>query len=361
MYSAVFFGWPVTTISPKPGDVHARPGASTWPARRPRASSPAAALPRPLGQRVRRPAEPAAGVLGVERGLPVVGDRLPACRGVDLGVEADLQLLERRADVGRGDARRELGDLQHPDAGQPVGQALEVAVPADPGGDVVVEVAAHAGQLAGGVEVADERHVRVGRRAVTVEQGLPGQQQDLGEPDLRRLQPHPVRADPEVAPPGVARGDRHLRRRRRCRRRRAPAAGRPPARGRTPRAPARAARFVVAVEATIFGPDRRAGRPGPGAQLVDRRLEQPDRGAERPGDEVQLVLDDQVRRPEPDDRAAGHRGPAGLRVVPVRAAGPRVEVGVPVAVPRAPLADPPEQRRRRSRARAAGRTCRRWR
>ena len=58
-----------------------------------------------------------------------------------------------------------------------------------------------------------------------------------------------------------------------------------------------AARLVVAVEATIFGPGAVPSSIRPAAELVDGGLEQADGGAERAGDQVQFVLDD--------------RGPAG--------------------------------------------------
>ena len=72
---------------------------------------------------------------------------------------------------------------------------------------------------------------------------------------------------------------------------------------------------AVAVDATTRG---RTGRPDaspPRAQRIDGDLEQPDRRPERAGDQVQLVLDDQVRRPEP-----GHGPPVGrsLRVLAAR-------------------------------------------
>ena len=60
---------------------------------------------------------------------------------------------------------------------------------------------------------------------------------------------------------------------------------------------------AVAVEATSSG---RTGRPvavAPGREDVDGDLEQAHGGAQRAGDEVQLVLDDQVRRPQPAHRA----------------------------------------------------------
>ena len=104
------------------------------------------------------------------------------------------------------------------------------------------------------------------------------------------------------------------------------------------------ARFVVAVEATIFGPTGVAVRPSR-CKLVDRRLEQPDRGAQRAGDQVQLVLDDQVRRPEPDHRPAG-RPPASPAFALCLARQPvfASRSSMPVAVPLAPLADLAEQR-----------------
>ena len=187
MYSAVFFGWPVTTISPK-----RETSTPTWSIEVASTTSTgarplAAARARPLGQRVRRPAVRSRESLASSAAFAVVGDRLPACRGVELRVEADLQPLERRADVGRGDARGELLRWSSmPDAGAiRSDRPLRRPWRADPGGDVVVEVAAHAGELPGGVEVADERHVRVGRRAVAVEQRLPGQQQDLARAGSR--------------------------------------------------------------------------------------------------------------------------------------------------------------------------------
>ena len=76
--------------------------------------------------------------------------------------------------------------------------------------DVVGEVAAHAGQLAGGVEVADERHVRVGGVAVLVEQQLPGEQQHLGDPDLGAASAGRRGRRPRGTPPGVLSVDRHL-------------------------------------------------------------------------------------------------------------------------------------------------------
>ena len=74
---------------------------------------------------------------------------------------------------------------------------------------------------------------------------------------------------------------------------------------------------TVAVDATISG---RTGLPSgglPGRQGLDGDLEQADRRAQRAGDQVQLVLDDQVRRPQPADR------PHGRRRVPVWSPGAR--------------------------------------
>ena len=201
MYSAVFFGWPVTTIRPKRDtstptcSIEVASTASTGV--RPRAGR---AL-EPVGQRM------------VQRrfGLAAVLDRSAS--------RTCAAIARRRAEVSSSGSKptssrlstslmsaeeiREVSSwmVSMPVRGHdPVGQALAPAVAAHPGGDVVVEVAAHAGQLAGGVEVADQGHVRVGGRAVPVEEGLPGDEQDLRQPDLGRLQPHPVRADAQVSP-----------------------------------------------------------------------------------------------------------------------------------------------------------------
>ena len=129
----------------------------------------------------------------------------------------------------------------------------------DAGRDVVGHVAGHAGQLAGGVEVADERHVRVGRRRrARSSSSCPAEQQHLGDPDLGAGQPDALGADPEVARPGWSSVDRHLLGEERVgdvehlrREDRRPAA-------RTGRGPVRAALRTVAVEATISG---RTGLP----------------------------------------------------------------------------------------------------
>ena len=86
--------------------------------------------------------------------------------------------------------------LSRVEVGGPARERLGVA--GDARGDVVVEVAAHAGQLAGRGEVADGGQVRVGGVAVVVEQLLAGEQQDLGHPDLGERQPDAVGADAEV-------------------------------------------------------------------------------------------------------------------------------------------------------------------
>ena len=75
----------------------------------------------------------------------------------------------------------------------------------------------------------------------------------------------------------------------------------------------------------------------PATKLVDGGLEQPDDGPQRARDQVQLVLDDQVRRAQPGDRLAGHRGQSGkaAEVVPLSAARSVIKIVVPVPVPRA--------------------------
>ena len=79
-----------------------------------------------------------------------------------------------------------------------------LGVAGDARGDVVVEVAAHAGQLPRRAEVADGGQVGVGRVAVLVEELLPGEQQHLGDPDLGEGQPDAVGADAEVLPAGCS-------------------------------------------------------------------------------------------------------------------------------------------------------------
>ena len=167
--------------------------------------------------------------------------------------------------------------------------------------DVVVDVPGHAGQLAGGAEVADQRQVRVGGVAVTGRAAAARRPAGPRRPGSRPWSAGPRGADAEVPPPGCFSRDRllpgeervarveHLRREHRH----VPPVQRPDLVGGVPHGRGRR---------DDQRPDRRARRGAPGRQRVDGDLEQPDRGAERAGDQVQLVLDDQVRRPEPGDR-----------------------------------------------------------
>jgi hypothetical protein len=94
-------------------------------------------------------------------------------------------------------------DREHANPGDdPVGHPACPAMPSDPCRDVVIQVAAHAGELPRGVEVANNRHVRVGGFAIPVEQRLARDEQDLGEADLGGLDADPVRADAKVTAAG---------------------------------------------------------------------------------------------------------------------------------------------------------------
>ena len=193
MYSAVFFGWPTTSIRPEPwhvdADLEHRRGEHdvVGSLRRRRVGFLLASIGLPVRLRVRRPC--------------------PGCSSAPR--ERQRQLVERRSRCPPTEIREVSSPMFEPC--EVVGAPRErLGVPGDAHRHVVVEVAPHAGELAGGAEVADRRHVRVGGVAVLVEQLLPGEQQHLGDADLRQREPDPVRADAEVLPPGCLVGDRLL-------------------------------------------------------------------------------------------------------------------------------------------------------
>ena len=145
MYSAVFFGWPTTSISPSRGT-----STPTWSIEVASTTSNGRSPPR----RRRR--------LGFSRASLHAPARTPPCPGCSTaprsnGSDSLSSVLAMSADEIR-------------EVSSPISQPVEVGrtprerlgVAGDPRGHVVVEVAAHAGELAGGAEVADGRHVRVG-------------------------------------------------------------------------------------------------------------------------------------------------------------------------------------------------------
>ena len=97
----------------------------------------------------------------------------PALGRVEGGVEGDRHLVEGLGDPGAGDSRGELVDVEGAEVRAGATWQAGRWAPLGQGGlDVVLHVAGHACQFAGGVEVADEGQVRVGGRTATVEDEL---------------------------------------------------------------------------------------------------------------------------------------------------------------------------------------------
>ena len=204
-------------------------------------------------------------------------------------VEAVLQVGQALGDPA---GRHPPGQLLH-DRRPPPGADLLAAQPV---GDVVLDQAPHPGQLPGGGEVVHQRHVGVGRRAVPVEEELRVLHQRRRHPDLHRLEPLARREDAPVPPPRRGRRRRHGRGEVRL--------ARVEHRRREHGKPAREHLLHLVARpphgrggGDEHGPDR-ATR----AQPVDRGLVQAHHRAEGVADQVQLVLDDQVRRPQPHRR-----------------------------------------------------------
>ena len=200
---------------------------------------------------------------------------------------------------------------------------------------------AGAAELAQAVEVAEQRHVRVGR-VVGVARDRPRRGRHARAAPSSASQVlrmttfglRPCAAMPRYSRAAPAR--RAPSGRRTSRARSGPGGGKTCVSGRPNSAWIwSCARRTVAVEATIFG---RTARPSssPQAERVDGRLVQPDHRAERAGDQVQLVLDDQVgrrqrrgqrdsatrlgRRRRSRSRRGGRRRRAALRSARPRAA-----------------------------------------
>ena len=316
MYSAVFFGCPVTTISPSRCT-----STPTWSMEV--ASSTSVGYARPA--------------VRFRYSSGFCRQQIQPRRGVQRRVETMLQLREAFRDPA---ARHPPGQFLHPRTAAPGPDLLR----RQPVRHVVLDQAPHPRQFARRGEVVHQRHVRVRGRAVPVEQELPGSSRLSASRISADFSRTPCAQMPQVPPSrrglrgvtGTCREERVARVQHRRREHRQV----PREHLRAP-VPAPAARSPSRRRPSA-GPDRARQR-----HSRRRRLVQPDHRAERAGDQVQLVLDDQVRRTQPRRRLADRRGPGhAWRCAGARPARYAVKVVVPVPVPRAPRAHPPEQRPR---------------
>ncbi len=135
-------------------------------------------------------------VVGFRRGLG--GGR------VDARVEGERHPVQGGSDVGGGDARGELSQVQSTESRTAATRQAGVTAGLGQAGlDVVLDVAGHAGQLPGGGEVSDERHVGVGGGPEPVEEELGSGHDGLGGLDLGGGQAYPGGGQAHVEAPGV--------------------------------------------------------------------------------------------------------------------------------------------------------------
>ena len=161
MYSAVFFGCPTTSMSPSRGT-----STPTWSIDVARTTS--------------------YGRSGDDGG----GFFASIASRYAFAYSAFPRVLQRSAPNGSASRSSvlEISSAEIREVSSPMFKPREVVRPprerlgvsGDTHRHVVVEVAPHAGQLAGGAEVADGRQVRIRRVAVLVEQLLSGEQEHLG-------------------------------------------------------------------------------------------------------------------------------------------------------------------------------------
>ena len=191
MYSAVFFGWPATTI--RPSRVTSTPTCSIDVAS---TTSTAGASPVDGSVQV---------ALRLARRATASADRPPSAEVSNSGSNRS-----RAARASRLMSAEEIREVSSARCSMPVRRASRSDMPRrgrvrrSAGRRRRRRRAAHAGQLAGGVEVADQRHVRVGGRRRTGRTGsarrAAGSRRARISADLSRT---PVRADAEVPPAGV--------------------------------------------------------------------------------------------------------------------------------------------------------------
>ncbi|SIL87556.1 Uncharacterised protein [Mycobacteroides abscessus subsp. abscessus] len=135
--------------------------------------------------------------------------RLEGFGGVIVGVELQPQPVQCAAYLRRRDPCGEFAGVQQAERGPVSGWESGVFAGAlDSILNVVTHVAGHARQLAGGVEVSDQRQVRVGGDAAAVQQQLPGGKQHLRDANLGASQTDSLRAYSDVAAAGRCLGDR---------------------------------------------------------------------------------------------------------------------------------------------------------
>ena len=152
-------------------------------------------------------------VVGVRRGLSPLHllARLHSCGrgslssgGVGARVEGERHAVKGGGDVGGGDTRGELTQVQGTKCCAAAARQAGVAAGLGQAGlDVVLDVAGHAGQLPGGGEVADERHVGVSGGPEPVEEELGAGHDSLGGLDLGGGQTHSGGGQAHVEAPGV--------------------------------------------------------------------------------------------------------------------------------------------------------------